>query len=83
VKPLQLIGLTEAGTTKLLGQPAETEVSPQSRIWTYSSSACTLRVFFYSIAAGPDFRALTYQIEDRNPADPGHSACLAGIMKSP
>jgi hypothetical protein len=45
--------------------------------------ACTLRVFFYSIAAAPDFRALTYQIEDRNPADPGHSACLAGIMKSP
>ena len=83
VKPLQLIGLTEAGTTKLLGQPAEAEVSPHSRIWTYRSAACTLRVFFYSIAAAPDFRALTYQIEDRNPADPGHSACLAGIMKSP
>jgi hypothetical protein len=82
MKPLQLIGLTEAGTTKLLGQPAEAVVSPQSRIWTYRSAACTLRVFFYSIAAAPDFRALTYQIEDRNPADPDHSACLAGIIKS-
>src|SRR4029077_14750997 len=51
MKPLQLIGLTEAGTTKLLGQPAETEVSPQSRIWTYRSAACTLKIFFYPVAA--------------------------------
>jgi hypothetical protein len=82
MKPLQLIGLTEAGTTKLLGQPAEAEVSPQSRIWTYRSAACTLKIFFYPIAAAPDFRALTYQIEERNPANPDHSACLAGMMKS-
>jgi hypothetical protein len=85
MKPLQLIGLTEAGTTKLLGQPAETDVFPLSRISTYRSAACTLKIFFYSvasIAAAPDFRALTYQIEERNSANPDHSACLAGIIKS-
>jgi hypothetical protein len=85
MKPLQLIGLSEAGTRKLLGQPAETDVFPASRIWTYRSAACTLKIFFYSvasIAAAPDFRALTYQIEERNPATPDHSACLAGMIKS-
>jgi hypothetical protein len=85
VTPLQLIGLTEAATTKLLGQPAETDVFPLSRIWTYRAAACTLKIFFYSvasIAAAPDFRATTYQIEERNPANPDHSACLAGMIKS-
>ena len=81
-KAPQLIGLTEAGTTKLLGQPAETEVFPLSRIWTYRSAACTLKLFFYSTAGAADFRALTYQIEERNPADPDHSACLTGLLKS-
>ena len=83
VKAPQLIGLTEAGTTKLLGRPAETEVFPLSRIWTYRSAACTLKLFFYSTAGAPDFRALTYQIEEPNPADPDHSACLTGLLKSP
>jgi hypothetical protein len=85
MNPHQHIGLTEAGTTKLLGQPAETDVFPLSRIWTYRSATCTLKIFFYSvasIAAAPDFRALTFQIEERNPADPDHSVCLAGMVKS-
>jgi hypothetical protein len=82
VKASELIGLTEAGTTKLLGQPAETEVFPLSRIWTYRSAARTLKLFFYSTATAPDFRALTYQIEERNPANPDHSACLTGLLKS-
>jgi hypothetical protein len=86
VKAPQLIGLTEAGTAKLLGQPAETEVFSESRIWTYRSAVCTLKLFFYSSGASgdaaPDFRALTYQIEERNPADPDHGACLAGLRKS-
>ena len=51
VKAPELIGLTEVGTTKLLGQPAETEVYPLSRIWTYRSAACALKLFFYSTAA--------------------------------
>jgi len=83
VKAPELIGLTEAGTTKLFGQPAETELFPLSRIWTYRSAACTLKLFFYSTAAAAsDFRALTYQIDERNPADPDHSACLTGLLKS-
>ena len=83
VKAPQLIGLTEAGTTKLLGQPAETEVYPLSRIWIYRSAACSLKLFFYSTAAAAsDFRALTYQIDEQNPADPDHSACLTGLLKS-
>jgi hypothetical protein len=83
VKAPQLIGLTETRTTKLLGRPAETEVFPLSRIWTYRSAACTLKLFFYSTAGAPDFRALTYQIEEPNPADPDHNACLTGLLKSP
>ena len=82
VKPPQLIGLTELAAAKLLGQPTETEVASQSRIWTYRSGICTLKLFFYSTATAPDFRALTYQIEERNPADPDHSACLTGLLKS-
>ena len=83
VKVPQLIGLTAAETTKLLGQPTENEVFSLSRIWTYRSAACILKLFFYSTAAATlDFRALTYQIDERNPADPDHSACLTGLLKS-
>ena len=81
VKPPQLIGLTEPAVVKLLGQPAETEVASQSRIWTYRSAVCTLKLFFYSTT--PDYRALTYQIEERGQADPDHGDCLAGLVKPP
>ena len=83
VKPPQLIGLTELAAVKLLGQPAETEVASQSRIWIYRSAICTLKLFFYSTDEAPDYRALTYQIEERHPADPDHGDCLAGLVKPP
>jgi hypothetical protein len=83
LKPPQLIGLTELAAVKLLGQPAETEVASQSRIWIYRSAICTLKLFFYSTDEAPDYRALTYQIEERHPADPDHDDCLAGLVKPP
>ena len=83
VKPPQLIGLTEPAAVKLLGQPAETEVALQSRTWTYRSAVCTLKLFFHSTEDGPDYRAQTYQIEERSPADPDHGDCLAGLVKPP
>ena len=78
-----LIGLTELAAVKLLGQPAETEFASQSRIWTYRSAICTLKLFFYSTDEAPDYRALTYQIEEQHPADPDHGDCLAGLVKPP
>ena len=83
VKPPQLIGLTELAAAKLLGQPTETEVASQSRIWTYRSGICTLKLFFYSTDKAPDYRVLTYQIEEQHPADPDHGDCLAGLVKPP
>jgi len=82
IKAPQLIGLTEAATTKLLGPPAEREGFSRSRIWTYRSEACTLKLFFYSTAVPPEFRTLTYQIGERYSADPNHSVCLTSLLKS-
>lgn len=79
----QLIGLSEADTTRLLGPAATTETSSLSRIWTYHSVACTLKLFFYQSAASQDFRTLTYQIEERGAGDLDHRACLASLARFP
>jgi hypothetical protein len=78
----RLIGMSGAEASKLLGQPTETKESNLSWIWTYRTSLCTLKLFFYPAATAADFRALTYQVEEHKTADADHAACLAQIAKS-
>ena len=78
----RLIGMSGAEASKLLGQPTETKESTLSWIWTYRTPLCTLKHFFYPAASAADFRALTYQVEERKTADADHAACVAEISKS-
>src|SRR5262249_11803701 len=78
-----LVGLTQTETTKLLGAPAERKKLPPSEIWTYHSTICDVRLFFYPEVGGRTFRALTYQIDEPSDTDPAHSACLSSLLKAP
>jgi hypothetical protein len=78
----RVIGMSGAEASKLLGPPTETKESDLSWVWTYRTPLCTLKLFFYPAANAADFRALTYQVEERTTADGDHAACLAQIAKS-
>ena len=82
VDPNRLIGLTEKDATNLLGPPAEKMDSPPSRVWTYRSVGCDVKLFFYPEVGGATYRSLTYQIDDRDPADEGYRGCVGSLVKS-
>jgi hypothetical protein len=76
-----LVGLSQTDAEKMFGLPAESKELPPSRIWTYHSSVCDMKLFFYPEVGGPAYRALTYQIDERGPADATHNACLSSLAK--
>ena len=78
-----LVGLSQTDTTKLFGLPAERRNLPPSEIWTYHSTVCDVKLFFYPEVGKPNFRALTYQIDERGASDATHNACLSSITKRP
>jgi hypothetical protein len=82
VDPNRLIGLTENDAVKLLGPPTEKMDSPPSRVWTYRSTACDMKLFFYPEVGGATYRSLTYQIDDRDPADEGYRGCVGSLVKT-
>jgi hypothetical protein len=78
-----LVGLSQTDTTKLFGLPAERRNLPSSEIWTYHSTVCDVKLFFYPEVGKPTFRALTYQIDERGASDATHNACLSSLTKRP
>ena len=80
--PDRLVGLSEADATNLLGSPAEKTESPPSRVWTYRSQTCDVKLFFYPEVGGTTYRTLTYEINDRDPADTTHGGCVGGLVKA-
>jgi hypothetical protein len=76
-----LVGLSQTDAEKLFGPPSETKELPPSRIWTYHSPVCDVKLFFYPEVGGPAYRALTYQIDERGAADATHNACLSSLAK--
>jgi hypothetical protein len=78
-----LVGLSQTDTMKLFGPPAERKNLPPSQIWTYHSTVCDVKLFFYPEVAGSAFRALTYQIDERGAYDATHNACLSSLAKLP
>ena len=76
-----LVGLSQADATALLGAPSESKDLPPSKIWTYHSPVCDMKLFFYPEVGGPNFRALTYQIDERGASDATHNACLSSLAK--
>ena len=80
--PDRLVGLSEADATNLLGPPVEKSDAPPSRVWTYRSQTCDVKLFFYPEVGGTTYRTLTYEINDRDPADTTHGGCVGGLVKS-
>jgi hypothetical protein len=80
--PDRLVGLSEAEATNLLGAPVEKTDSPPSRIWTYRSPTCEVKLFFYPEVGATTYRTLTYEINDQDPADTTHGACVGGLVKA-
>jgi hypothetical protein len=78
-----LVGLSQTDTMKLFGPPAERKNLPPSQIWTYHSTVCDVKLFFYPEVAGSAFRALTYEIDERGAYDATHNACLSSLAKLP
>ena len=77
-----LVGLSQTDATKQFGLPAERRNLPPSEIWTYHSTVCDMKLFFYPEVAKPTFRALTYQIDERGASDATHNACLSSLAKA-
>jgi hypothetical protein len=82
VDPEKLVGLNETEAMNLLGPPAEKTDAPPSRVWTYRSPACDVKLFFYPEVGGTLYRTLTYEITDRDPTDTSHGACVGGLVKA-
>jgi hypothetical protein len=80
--PDHLVGLSEADALRLLGKPKTRADTPPSRIWTYSSTNCELRLFFYPEIGGTSYRTLTYEIDDHDPTDTNRRACVGGLLKN-
>jgi hypothetical protein len=79
--PDHLVGLSEADAIRLLGAPKTRTDTPPSRIWTYHSASCDLRLFFYPEIGGTSYRTLTYEIDDRDPSDTNRRNCVGGLLK--
>ena len=77
-----LVGLSQSDATKLFGQPAERRNLPPSEIWTYHSTICDVKLFFYPEVGTRTFRALTYQIDNRGVSDAIHNACLSNLTNN-
>ncbi len=80
--PDHLVGLSEADAIRLLGNPIARADTPPSRVWTYKSTSCDLRLFFYPEIGGTSYRTLTYEIDDRDPSDSNRRNCVGGLLKN-
>lgn len=80
--PSSLVGLSEADAVRRFGVPSSHTDTPPSRIWTYHSVICDLRLFFYPEVGGSAFRTLTYEIDDHDPADTTRRGCVGGLLKN-
>jgi hypothetical protein len=78
-----LVGLSQADTMKLFGPPMAPKSFPPYQVWTYHSTNCDLMLFFFPEVSGTAFRALTYQIIERDVSDATHTACLASLITLP
>ena len=76
-----LVGLSQSDATVLFGPPTESKDLPPSKVWTYHSPVCDMKLFFYPEVGRSTFRALTYQIDERGASDATHNACLSSLAK--
>ena len=62
-RPPELIGLTRADVSRLLGAPTLLRREPPAEVWQYASAACVLHVFIYQ--ERDDSRVAYYEAAQR------------------
>ncbi|MGE0748063.1 MAG: hypothetical protein AB7K86_22570 [Rhodospirillales bacterium] len=78
--PNQVVGMTEAEATGLIGPPHRSDVEPPARVWVYDGERCTLRVFFYLDLGREAFRALTWSIAHPEGEGPDDWRCFGKFV---
>lgn len=61
--PRVLIGLDFDQASRLLGDPALREDKPPAKLWLFTGSSCSMRVFFYPTLGDTTYRVLTYEVD--------------------
>jgi hypothetical protein len=79
--PKRLVGLNEAQTIGLLGDPFIAEERPPARIWTFSEGTCRLQVFFYPDLSDQHFEALTVAFSGIDDTDMARRACFEALLE--
>ena len=79
--PKRLVGLNEAQTIGLLGDPFIAEERPPARIWTFSEGGCRLQVFFYPDLSDQHFEALTVAFSGIDDTDMARRACFEALLE--
>ena len=83
VDPQKLLGLTEAGMRTLLGDPAAVRAEPPALIWSYSSQACVVDLYFYLELASETYKTVTFEVTPKGPRGLSGAACLASLRSTP
>jgi hypothetical protein len=63
IKRADLIGLTEAEITKILGAPSFKRIDDPAALWQYRGTGCILDLFLY--ADGPSYRVTHLEVRGR------------------
>lgn len=79
--PQRLVGLDEAQTFALLGDPFVAEERPPARIWTYSDGDCRLQIFFYPDLSDQRFSALTFSFSGIQDTEAARRGCFAALLE--
>jgi hypothetical protein len=79
--PQRLVGLNEAQTIGLIGDPFIAEERPPARIWTFTEGSCRLQVFFYPDLSDQHFEALTVSFSGIADTDLARRACFEALLE--
>ncbi|MFZ5790327.1 MAG: hypothetical protein ACOY3L_06465 [Pseudomonadota bacterium] len=79
--PQRLVGLDEAQTSAILGDPFIAEERPPARIWTYADGDCRLQVFFYPDLSDQHFAALTFSFSGIQDTEAARRGCFAALLE--
>ncbi|MEW5726605.1 MAG: hypothetical protein AB1918_02150 [Pseudomonadota bacterium] len=70
----KLVGLSEAETAQLLGQPAEESAQPPGKVWVYKAAGCRLAVHLF-----PDMEKGGFYTLDTTAEEGAADACLGRL----
>ena len=62
IDPVELVGLDPSAVGRVLGRPSATHKDAMAMEWTYSTSNCSLNIYFYPDVVTGDLKALKYNL---------------------